>query len=558
MKCEFCGESAALKCGGCKIVYYCDAEHQKLDWRKGHKSKCKCYEISECEIIGRYMRSTRIIKAGEIILCEKPLVYGPKIISAPICLGCNKYVKSQEIQINQISIPGNRGRNQKPKVKTERNFYKCSTCKWPMCNEECEKSKVHLAECQLMAEKKFQCSIDYNAQDENRKESAYCAILPLRCLLQKKNNDKEFAKFYELEDHLKERIKTPIYSVLKSNLITFFKTILSLDEFDEMTILKTAAILDTNAFEVRLVNGNSKIRAIYATTAMMSHDCVPNSYHSFDENMQIFIRAAIDIKKGDVISLSYCQPLQSTMQRRIYLRHSKCFDCLCQRCRDPTECSTFIGSLVCHICREAKLLPDDPLNDKSDWNCENCSFQVTATNFQFIQNRLQFAIENLPKQSPYDFETFLEKYCYRPKHMTNGTQDDLNAEILLHEQNTFVLQIKYALTQLYGNVSGFLWDEIGDTDLDRKISLCRELLEVAEILEPGKSVFRGRLLIDLQEALFVQTERLITNREISSIVAHERFNDQLKLLNEAKGIFEHDSTMLPTLKMRFENIMSKS
>ena len=101
-----------------------------------------------------------------------------------------------------------------------------------------------------------------------------------------------FQKFYQLQGHLQDRIRTPMYSVLRSNLITFFKTILSLDEFDEMTILKTAAILDTNAFEVRSADGCSKIRAIYAETAMMSHDCVPNSYHTFDENMQIAIRAA--------------------------------------------------------------------------------------------------------------------------------------------------------------------------------------------------------------------------------------------------------------------------
>lgn len=100
------------------------------------------------------------------------------------------------------------------------------------------------------------------------------------------------AKFYQLQDHLKERINTPMYSVLRSNLITFFKTILSLEEFDETTILKTAAILDTNAFEIRSTDGCSKIRAVYAETAMMSHDCVPNSFHSFDENMQIAIRAA--------------------------------------------------------------------------------------------------------------------------------------------------------------------------------------------------------------------------------------------------------------------------
>lgn len=83
-----------------------------------------------------------------------------------------------------------------------------------------------------------------------------------------------------------------MYNVLKSNLMTFFKTILSLEDFDELTILKTAAILDTNAFEVRSTDGYTKLRAIYPEAAMLSHDCVPNCYHSFDENMQMAIRAA--------------------------------------------------------------------------------------------------------------------------------------------------------------------------------------------------------------------------------------------------------------------------
>lgn len=168
----------------------------------------------------------------------------------------------------------------------------------------------------------------------------------------------------------------------------------------------------------------------------------------------------VDIKKGDVISLSYCQPLHSTIQRRNYLRYSKCFSCMCQRCRDPTECGTYIGSLVCPRCKSAKLVADDPLNETSDWDCDNCSYKVSATNFQFIQNRLQFGIENLSKRSPYDFETFLEKHCYRPSSASNenGIMNDVHSEILLHEQNTFALQIKYALTQLYGNVEGFLWD----------------------------------------------------------------------------------------------------
>lgn len=51
---------------------------------------------------------------------------------------------------------------------------------------------------------------------------------------------------------------------------------------------------------------------------------------------------------------------------------------------------------------------------------------------------LQREIENIPKNSPKSFEEFLIKY-----------------QLILHDKNTHVIQIKYALTQLYGNVPGF-------------------------------------------------------------------------------------------------------
>lgn len=75
----------------------------------------------------------------------------------------------------------------------------------------------------------------------------------------------------------------------------------------------------------------------------------------------------------------------------------------------------------------------------------------------------------------------------------------------------------------------FRYVEIGDTELHRKISLCIELLEVAEILEPGKSIFRGKLLVDLQEAVLVQTERYLKNGEISKLVARVGFHSEFLL-----------------------------
>ena len=113
--------------------------------------------------------------------------------------------------------------------------------------------------------------------------------------------------------------------------------------------------------------------------------------------------------------------------------------------------------------------------------------------------------------SPRALEEFLIKY-----------QDTL------HEKNTHVLQIKYALVQLYGKIAGFaihgiyaqlksiyskliymfhLNLELNNAAVDRKLALVLELLEIAEIFDPGWSVFRGNLLLEYQEIFVVQTMR---------------------------------------------------
>ena len=40
-KCAVCGVSATKKCSGCKMVYYCSAEHQVQAWKAGHNKTCK-------------------------------------------------------------------------------------------------------------------------------------------------------------------------------------------------------------------------------------------------------------------------------------------------------------------------------------------------------------------------------------------------------------------------------------------------------------------------------------------------------------------------------------
>lgn len=98
---------------------------------------------------------------------------GPKINSVPICLGCHR----------NIFVPLG-----------VRNFYKCSKCKWPLCGIECESSALHARECALMAERKFIAKIDFDSANPDRKESAYCTIMPLRCILLKEDDPKGLAR----------------------------------------------------------------------------------------------------------------------------------------------------------------------------------------------------------------------------------------------------------------------------------------------------------------------------------------------------------------------------
>lgn len=89
------------------------------------------------------------------------------MVCSAMCLGCNR-----NLEVKQ----------------NETNFRKCSKCKWTVCSKSCEKSKLHVAECDLLSKTKFQCPINYVATQKDKKESAYCGIVPLRCLLLKRGN----------------------------------------------------------------------------------------------------------------------------------------------------------------------------------------------------------------------------------------------------------------------------------------------------------------------------------------------------------------------------------
>lgn len=89
-------------------------------------------------------------------------------------------------------------------------------------------------------------------------------------------------------------------------------------------------------------------------------------------------------------------------------------------------------------------------------------------------DNLQLKADSLNYDDVIGLETFIEKWSK-----------------LLHPNNSIVIGVKYYLCLLYGNVDEYLLEEMSDALVQRKIFLCKELLDIAQILEPGCSKLNG-------------------------------------------------------------------
>uniref|UniRef100_A0A1B6FV33 MYND-type domain-containing protein n=2 Tax=Cuerna arida TaxID=1464854 RepID=A0A1B6FV33_9HEMI len=510
--CAVCRKPAGHRCSVCKAVNYCSKEHQKQHW-KLHKLECSCFQVVSSEKLGRYMVATRNIAAGEVVLKETPLVYGPKISCYPQCLGCHRQLKGTS-----------------PDEETPKSFYHCKKCDWPLCAPRCENSLAHKKECELMTKQKHKSVIVY--QEPPQKEAAYCAILPLRCLLL---DPQKLNEVLSLSSNLEKRINTPLYKVFKVNIVGFLHKALGLKQFDEETILKVTAVLDTNAFEIRRKMGNIKIRGLYCKAAMMSHNCLPNTKHVFvGDDFSIVVMATTDIKKGEIISATYTQSLWSTQERRQHLLSSKCFECDCLRCTDPTEFGTHFSCILCSKCR-GYVTCQNPLHQMSDWKCQKCSHVIKARQMTFGNDTLKREIDNTEKTIP-TLELLLNKY--------------LKEDSVLHPTNFHIVQAKYALIQLYGSKLS----ELSESQLEHAETLCNELLELADKLDPGLTRFRGSLLYDLQAIKVIKVKAEFEKDFITKEKAQELLAEVTSILEEATTILKSEPDMGYSLQARLKEL----
>ncbi|XP_060817403.1 SET domain-containing protein SmydA-8-like [Bombus pascuorum] len=465
--CPICNQRATLKCNGCKQQFYCKKEHQRQDWPI-HRSNCQAWEIRESCELGRYLVASRDLNPGDVILSESPLVWGPALHSDQrVCVGCGKQCDSSDTR--------------------------CTKCLWPACDTNCsgltDKNR-HGLECSFLIKARIipRCDV----------------LLVIRMLILWRKKLKYWYSIEKLQSHQDSRGQGTNAYEETMNIYRHIERLLPDDPSSKDIVHKICGLIDVNALETVPPEG---CVAIYETACLLEHSCLANTRHSFkidDKGRpRITVIAVCSIQKWDHLSTMYTHALWSTRARRAHLSETKYFSCHCKRCADPTELGTHLGTLKCPRDNDF-ILPKDPLNFDSQWECNSCPGTLTASEVTQFVGKLEEDVDEIMYQA------------------NKNKLVDLLSRLttLLHPGHQLCTSVSHSLIQL-----------LPASD-PKKPELCKRIIETTKTLDP----YGARLALYTAVAL----------RELSTCPGENREG----LLLEAISLLQFEPENSPGEKLR--------
>lgn len=159
-----------------------------------------------------------------------------------------------------------------------------------------------------------------------------------------------------------------------------------------------------------------------------------------------------------------------------------------------------------------------------DWKCQKCSFTTPGSAVRTVVVTIETEITQLQ-----ELETSIENIKLCENVLTKYSR-------ILHPNHHLLVNLKENLIDMYG------WQLSNQIDndaviiecLDRKIALCREVLKVLNIIQPGLNRARAMLIYEIYTsigAVIKKTSAAVANRG-------QHIEEAKKLLSECLKIFE--------------------
>lgn len=406
---------------------------------------CLPFTVMYKEGVGRYVVASRDIKASEIILCDTPAVLGPNYETEAVCLECLSRADGSVL---------------------------CHHCNLPLCSDKCREGPKHRAECQVFSKMEKKVSVARFGQGTIAYE--YGCITVLRLLALRDGDPETWSRVQFLMDHDEERRKEKEYwQMFQKNVVDYLRIKVGLaDTYSEEEIHRAIGILRTNAFQIEhpyLHAQGTSGKAIYPTFSFLSHSCIANARYSVMPDDKLTLRAQVDIKEGEEITIQYISFLFGNSRRRGEISSCWMFECRCPRCLDTTELGSFMSAVLCSSCK-GSVLPPDISFECEVWKCRECGQKMERDKVFEIVKELEEEMMNTMEHECDKYKALEEKFS-----------------TLLHP-NHYQLQI------LKRHLAGSFTGNMTLADVELRKNLLEEFIEVFQMVDPGLTKWRGKML----------------------------------------------------------------
>ncbi|XP_063358256.1 SET domain-containing protein SmydA-8-like isoform X1 [Cydia amplana] len=451
-----------------------------------HSSK---WEIGESSVGGRGLIATEDILPGEVLFVDHPLISGPRAASIEQG-GCTVCYKND----------------------TE-NVIKCLKCGLLLCSEQCQNSDMHFTDCNIISRWEKKVPVE-----EFSDKTVSRALTAIRVLLL---NEDQKQLLSALQAHMSPQHGTEIRDL---------KQYYEIPESEEDLMRLSCCVLDANAYQIAIAYGKKEMsrRGLYPVASLMNHNCVPNTRHSYNCDAQMTVKAIKHIRAGCEIFTCYSGFLWGTPSRQTQLYKTKHFLCKCDRCADPTERGTLLAALKCFVTEcPGSILPIQPLNMASAWQCLECGLRVPRKNVGAVQSAIGSLLGSIDFGDVNHLENYLANRITKYIPKTNQVVVDLQCRIIWE----------------LGEVEGLRYHELSESRLSLKETLCRGTLRTVAALGAGDAHLRGLLLYHLHAALAERARR-------SPDLFEELKPEIESTIEQAYSILQGDVSAPPDLELR--------
>ena len=138
------------------------------------------------------------------------------------------------------------------------------------------------------------------------------------------------------------------------------------------------------------------------------------------------------------------------------------------------------------------LISSDVKKLEADWKCTSCSFSITSERVATLTLKVKeesnkvddlcWGHYNTSGVVPHGESSINQHEEFLKKH----------ENVTLHPNHVFLIDKKYTLAKMYGRMVGYEADVLSDELLRRKRQLCEDVLQVFNIIMPGRTRKRGK------------------------------------------------------------------